>query len=79
MYESVGTMMGTVRISGCDKSQKERHILTVFDRPGTKMGTIGILRGWEGELRGRKCFVLWWAQQDSNLRPADYESAALTN
>ena len=21
----------------------------------------------------------WWAQQDSNLRPADYESAALTN
>ena len=21
----------------------------------------------------------WWAQQDSNLRPADYESAALTS
>ena len=21
----------------------------------------------------------WWAQQDSNLRPTDYESAALTN
>ena len=23
--------------------------------------------------------VNWWAQQDSNLRPTDYESAALTN
>ena len=22
---------------------------------------------------------IWWAQQDSNLRPTDYESAALTN
>jgi hypothetical protein len=22
---------------------------------------------------------LWWARQASNLRPADYESAALTN
>lgn len=21
----------------------------------------------------------WWAQQDSNLRPRDYESPALTN
>ena len=24
------------------------------------------------------CFN-WWARQDSNLRPTDYESAALTN
>ena len=23
--------------------------------------------------------VFWWALQDSNLRPTDYESAALTN
>jgi hypothetical protein len=23
--------------------------------------------------------LFWWAQQDSNLRHADYESAALTN
>jgi hypothetical protein len=23
--------------------------------------------------------ALWWAQQDSNLRPKDYESSALTN
>lgn len=23
--------------------------------------------------------LLWWAQQDSNLRPTDYESAALTD
>jgi hypothetical protein len=23
--------------------------------------------------------IKWWAQQDSNLRPTDYESAALTN
>ena len=22
---------------------------------------------------------VWWAQQDSNLRPIDYESSALTN
>jgi hypothetical protein len=32
-----------------------------------------------GKTRGRKSFVFKWAQQDSNLRPADYESAALTN
>jgi hypothetical protein len=25
------------------------------------------------------CGFFQWAQQDSNLRPADYESAALTN
>ncbi len=24
-------------------------------------------------------FAYWWALQDSNLRPTDYESAALTN
>lgn len=23
-------------------------------------------------------FFIWWPQQDSNLRPTDYESAALT-
>ena len=23
--------------------------------------------------------LMWWAQQDSNLRPRDYESPALTN
>ena len=30
-----------------------------------------------GFLQGPLFF--WWALQDSNLRPADYESAALTN
>ncbi len=65
--------MGTVRISGRDKSQKELQISTVFNTLGTKMGTIGVLKGREEELRGCKCFVFWWAQQDSNLRPADYE------
>ena len=40
------------------------------------------LRAWRGAhpvcdtTRGMQ---RWWAQQDSNLRPADYESAALTN
>ncbi len=33
---------------------------------------------WDFFQRG-KSFVFKWAQQDSNLRPADYESAALTN
>jgi hypothetical protein len=25
------------------------------------------------------CLDLWWAHQDLNLEPTDYESAALTN
>jgi len=34
----------------------------------------------EQEGESAKSFrIKWWAQQDSNLRPADYESAALTN
>ena len=37
------------------------------------MGTFCTLKGRKGNLRGCKSFVLWWAQQDSNLRPADYE------
>ena len=28
---------------------------------------------------GMCAFEDWWAQQDSNLRPRDYESPALTN
>ena len=43
------------------------------------MGTICDFEGREEILKGRKFFVFWWAQQDLNLRPADYESAALTN
>ena len=43
------------------------------------MGTISGFEGFEVGCRGCKSFVLWWAQQDSNLRPADYESAALTD
>ncbi len=40
-------------------------------RPGAEKRLIA---GETLSLRQR-----WWAQQDSNLRPADYESAALTN
>ena len=29
-------------------------------------------------LEPRK-YVKWWAREDSNLRPMDYESTALTN
>ncbi len=29
--------------------------------------------------RTRSDGVLWWAHQDSNLGPSDYESDALTN
>ena len=31
-----------------------------------------------GRSRGRGCQGLWWALKDLNLRPTDYESAALT-
>ena len=43
------------------------------------MGTIGKQKTKWRKARGDKSFVFKWAQQDSNLRPADYESAALTN
>ncbi len=50
-----------------------------YKRLGTKMGTLSVFRGLKVSCWGCKSFVFWWAQQDSNLRPADYESAALTN
>ena len=31
------------------------------------------------EIMPSDLVLYWWAQQDSNLRHADYESAALTN
>ncbi len=42
---------------------------------GTKTGTISVLKDLNVSFLWRKFFVFWWAQQDSNLRPADYESA----
>ncbi len=44
-----------------------------------KVGTISLGTTEQGKIETCKSFVFWWAQQDSNLRPADYESAALTN
>jgi hypothetical protein len=51
------------------------------------LGTNGYTRGytWQCGARfrsyGNAAYAgnSKWAQQDSNLRPADYESAALTN
>ncbi len=34
---------------------------------------------WETLLQFKEGFFTLWAQKDLNLRPADYESAALTN
>jgi hypothetical protein len=34
---------------------------------------IGVLCDSWGNLPGSRFFELWWAQQDSNLQPADYE------
>ncbi len=31
------------------------------------------------DCAGRYQIMNWWAQKDLNLRPADYESDALTN
>jgi hypothetical protein len=50
-----------------------------MDMPKTRLR-----RGFELCLRmqeenRRKLSGFWWAQQDSNLRPTDYESAALTD
>src|SRR5207237_3291796 len=33
---------------------------------------------WSAMRRSRSAFMNWWAHQDSNLEPADYEPAALT-
>lgn len=32
----------------------------------------------EGTADDPKCLIRWWAHQDSNLKPRDYESPALT-
>ena len=45
-----------------------------YKRLGTKMGTISVFRVLKVSCWGCKSFVFWWAQQDSNLRPADYDS-----
>ena len=37
-------------------------------------GALGLGSGWVVREMGR-----WWAQQDLNLQPTDYESAALTS
>ena len=37
------------------------------------MGTISGREADKRKTRGSKFFVFKWAQQDSNLRPADYE------
>jgi hypothetical protein len=50
---------------------------TTVKRLGTKMGTNCGFEGFEVGGRGGKSFVLWWAQQDSNLRPADDESVRM--
>ena len=43
-------------------------------RPGWGRGHVTIVD------RSYRIFIgKWWAQQDLNLRPADYESDALTN
>ncbi len=39
---------------------------------------VGEVTDWQGHSP-EALKTNWWAQQDSNLRPADYESAALTN
>ncbi len=54
-----------------------------------KHPTIGFFPHPDSEYRARKKRMEnkkpldneedWWARQDSNLRPTDYESAALTN
>ncbi len=31
------------------------------------------------EIKLKKIMQIWWAHQDSNLGPTDYESGALTN
>src|ERR1700716_31139 len=33
---------------------------------------------WRWESAPGRCDSFWWAHQDSNLEPTDYESAALT-
>ena len=47
--------------------------------------TNAIRFGWDADDKaGRRAFMpsglrlFWWAQQDSNLQPGDYESLALT-
>ncbi len=48
-----------------------------FSEPGTK-GTCRRTRAESTELKALIRMEVWWALKDLNLRPTDYESAALT-
>ena len=41
-------------------------------------GALYVLKEKATYARLCKWLIIWWAQQDLNLWPADYESAALT-
>ena len=43
------------------------------------LGTVLLIQHCTETVPLRQSCGVWWAQQDLNLRPTDYESAALTN
>ena len=54
------------------------HIMSIFKRGDVLGPAKSIVHPWKHKTPPY-AGLLKWAQQDSNLRPADYESAALTN
>ena len=71
---------------------KQRIVLCVAISPPTpasgdaaRRSPAGSLRVWQWPASRSPFFASpkkgegWWAQQDSNLRPKDYESSALTD
>lgn len=56
-------------------TQHAAQIDIIFGENGTNMSQGGYFRGEENKLN--RC-LRWWPLLDSNQRPSDYESRALT-
>ena len=70
--ESGGGVESTFRAVGPATAESQVHAMT---RRNPQPCAVAALFGVSGESVGTE---EWWAHQDSNLEPRDYESPALT-
>ena len=65
--------IGNLPTLSCHQALSPQLLISHGSYGQVKRGTVK-QKGGQAQMLG-----LWWAQQDLNLRPRDYESPALTN